>query len=154
MRQVIVKKTKRVKEEVFDNFKLSFDEPLLIKTGLNKIKLENPILIMSGGKINWNAQLSEEMVISGIVMPGVYFKDEHIVAYVFNTNNQPIEVSAGLPVLELKAYETVSARQVSQEFNNVIVLEREESKKEESKALKQEIKKRRKGRRKTTDTIS
>lgn len=151
MRQVIVKKTNKINTEVFNTFSLSFDEKTIIKSGLQKIKVENPILVMSGGKVHWQVQLSEEMAISGLVLSGVYFKDEHIVAYVFNTNGQAMEVSAGLPVLELRAYETVSVRQIAHDFNNVIIIDTEQSKEEETKELKVEIKEKRKKKGKKKD---
>lgn len=144
MRQVIVKKTGKIDQEVFNTFSLSFDEKTIIKSGLQKVKMENPILVMSGGKVHWQVQLSEEMAISGLVLSGVYFKDEHIVAYVFNTNSQPIEVSGGLPVLELRAYETISVRQVENVFSNVIIIDTEKTREEEVKELKTEIKEKRK----------
>lgn len=143
MRQVIVKKTGRIKKDVFSNFSLSFDKKIVIKSGLQKISVENPILVMSGGQINWRVQLSESMVSSGLVLSGAYFKDESITVYVFNTNSQALEVQPEIPVVDLHAYETVSVRQVEQEFNKVIVLNRELSIEEEIKEEKIERKKKR-----------
>ncbi|NBO99762.1 MAG: hypothetical protein EBU90_06500 [Proteobacteria bacterium] len=151
MRQVIVKKTDKINKEVFNNFSLSFGETTVIKSGLQKIKIENPILVMSGGQVHWQVQLSEDMATSGLVLSGVYFKDEHIVAYVFNTNGQAMEVSAGLPVLELRAYETISVRQIEHDFSNVIIIDREPSKEEEVKELKVEVKEKRKRKGKKKD---
>jgi hypothetical protein len=131
MRQVIVKKTKRIDKDVFSNFSLSFDKKLIVKSGLHKITIDNPILVMAGGQINWHAQLCESMVSSGLVLSGVYFKDEAIVIYVFNTNSQALEIQPEIPIVELHAYETVSVRQVEQDFNKVIVLNKEFSKQEE-----------------------
>lgn len=151
MRQVIVKKTDKINNEVFNTFSLSFNEKTVIKSGLQKVKIENPILVMSGGKVHWQVQLSEDMAISGLVLSGVYFKDEHIVAYVFNTNGQAMEVSANLPVLELRAYETVSVRQIAYDFSNVIIINTEQSKEEEVKELKVEVKEKRKKKGKKKD---
>lgn len=151
MRQVIVKKTDKINKEVFNTFSLSFDEKTVIKSGLQKIKMENPILVMSGGQIHWHVQLSEDMATSGLVLSGVYFRDESIVAYVFNTNGQAMEVSAGLPILELRAYETISIRQVAHQFNNVIIIDTEKSKEEETQELKAEVKEKRKRKGKKKD---
>ena len=122
MRQVIVKKTNRIDKDVFSNFSLSLDKKIVIKSGLQKITIENPIVVMAGGQVNWRSQLSESMVSSGLVLSGVYFKDESIVIYVFNTNPQALEVKEEVPIIELHAYESISIRQVEQEFNKVIIL--------------------------------
>lgn len=143
MRQVIVKKTKRINKDVFSNFSLSFDKKVVIKSGLQKISVENPILVMTGGQIDWKVQLSESMVASGLILAGAYFKDEIIAVYVFNTNSQALEIQPEIPIVELHAYETVSVRQVEQDFNKVIVLNRELSIKEEAKEEKIERKKKR-----------
>lgn len=125
MRQVIVKKTNKINENVFSTFSLSLHEAVTIRAGLNKISLENPILIMAGGKVHWQTQLREDLVTAGIVLSGVYFKEKLITLYVFNTNPQSMEVPADMPLIELHAYETVSVRQVEHEFNHIIVIEKE-----------------------------
>jgi|GEM_PF-6444609 len=141
MRQVIVKKTNRIDKDVFNNFSLSFDKKIIIKPGLQRITLENPILVMAGGQINWRGQLCEAMVSSGLVLSGIYFKDVTITVYVFNTNTQALEIQPEISIVELHAYESVSVRQVEQEFNKVIVINKELSKTEGIKEEKAGLKK-------------
>lgn len=153
MRQVIVKKTNRIDKDVFSNFSLSLDKKIVIKSGLQKITIENPIVVMAGGQVNWRSQLSESMVSSGLVLSGVYFKDESIVIYVFNTNPQALEVKEEVPIIELHAYESISIRQVEQEFNKVIILNKELTKIEEVKEEKIERKSKKVKKKKETSSF-
>lgn len=153
MRQVIVKKTNRIDKDVFSNFSLSLDKKIVIKTGLQKITLENPVVVMSGGSVNWRVQLCENIVASGLVLSGAYFKDESIVVYVFNTNSQALEIQEEIPVIELHAYESISIRQVEQEFNKVFILNKELTKVEEVKEEKIERKKKRGKKKKETNSF-
>lgn len=126
MRQIIIQENPLVKSISGSDFRfypdIAADSEMSIYGGkVTKFKIPFRVKILSGGKIDLDFTLSEELAKEGVSLLGAYWDGVHVTAYVTCLNGFNVTVSSTMPILTGTLVQVVSYRQVSEQLLDGVV---------------------------------
>ena len=116
MRQVLVGKTKLVKDISFNTATLGFGVDTILSSGLNMIQVPFDIKPLHGGNIDFKFELTQTLGLKHILLVGAHHdpNTDYVSALFYNLTDLGLTVTKETPVLIAGAFETVMLRQVDE----------------------------------------